>query len=128
MQIFFTGAASDQNLIDAIIKDETIYSLAGKLSIEEFINFTKRAAAVCCVNTVIVHIAAAAQTPVIVLYALTNPQHTPWCDKKSVLYFPVEDALKSKNEIIRYVNDNCLPEVNNYPSPETVAEKILELI
>ena len=129
LHIFITGTVSEQNLINLIINDkENVHSLAGKLSIEELINFTKHAAAVCCVNTVIAHIAAAAETPVVVLYAQTNPQHTPWCNKKSVLYFSVEENLKSKNEIIKYVNEKYYSEITKYPSPETVVDNILNWI
>jgi ADP-heptose:LPS heptosyltransferase len=36
-----------------------------------------------------VHMAAALGTPVVVLYALTNPQHTPWQVRQRVLYHDV---------------------------------------
>ncbi len=37
-------------------------------------------------NTGPVHIAAALDTPVVDLYALTNPQHTPWNTSHRTLY------------------------------------------
>jgi ADP-heptose:LPS heptosyltransferase len=40
-------------------------------------------------NTGPVHIAAAVGTPVVDLYALTNPQHTPWAVPSVVLYHDV---------------------------------------
>ncbi len=40
-------------------------------------------------NTGPVHIAAAVGTPVVDLYALTNPQHTPWGVPNRVLYHDV---------------------------------------
>jgi ADP-heptose:LPS heptosyltransferase len=37
-------------------------------------------------NTGPVHVAAAVGTPVVDLYALTNPQHTPWMVPSRVLF------------------------------------------
>lgn len=54
------------------------FSLARMLCLEEFIALIKEAPLVISANTSTAHIAAACNTPVIVLYALTNPQHTPW--------------------------------------------------
>lgn len=78
-------------------------SLAGQLNIRELIVLIKHAALLISVNTGTVHIAAATNTPVCVLYALTNPQHTPWLVAGSVLYFDVPEELCSKNEVVRYV-------------------------
>jgi ADP-heptose:LPS heptosyltransferase len=40
-------------------------------------------------NTGPAHIAAGVNTPIIDIYARTNPQHTPWMVKSKVLYFDV---------------------------------------
>jgi ADP-heptose:LPS heptosyltransferase len=82
---------------------EGAVSLAGQLDLEELIVLIKHAALLISVNTGMVHIAAATQTPVCVLYALTNPQHTPWRVACKVLYFDVREDLCSKNEVVRHV-------------------------
>lgn len=82
---------------------EGAISLAGQLDLEELIVLIKHAALLISVNTGTIHIAAATNTPVCVLYALTNPQHTPWRVASKVLYFDVPEDLCSKNEVIRYV-------------------------
>lgn len=85
------------------IKLEGAISLGGQLSLQELIVLIKHAALLISVNTGMIHIAAATKTPVCVLYALTNPQHTPWRVASKVLYFDVPEDLCSKNEVVRYV-------------------------
>jgi ADP-heptose:LPS heptosyltransferase len=94
-QLVITG--KENTLIEGAI------SLAGKLNIEELIVLIKHAVLLISVNTGTIHIAAATATPVCVLYALTNPQHTPWKVNSKVLYFDIPEHLCSKNEVVRYV-------------------------
>ncbi|HKU85006.1 MAG TPA: glycosyltransferase family 9 protein [Casimicrobiaceae bacterium] len=53
-------------------------SLAGALGIAELAALLQDAETVVCNNSVAAHLCAAVGTPVVDLYALTNPQHTPW--------------------------------------------------
>jgi ADP-heptose:LPS heptosyltransferase len=53
-------------------------SLAGELDLAELAALIGRAPLLVSNNTGPVHIAASLGTPVVDLYALTNPQHTPW--------------------------------------------------
>ena len=53
-------------------------SLAGRLDVAELAALLARAPLLVSNNTGPVHLAAAVGTPVVDLYALTNPQHTPW--------------------------------------------------
>ena len=84
--------------------------MAGKLTIEEFILVIRYSSMLVSVNTSGIHIAAAMATPVVVLYALTNPQHSPWHAKGKVLLYDVPEKLKSKNEVIRFVHDHLHPQ------------------
>jgi len=70
-----------------------------------------------------VHIAAALGTPVVDLYALTNPQHTPWRVASRVLIHdvPCRNCLKS---VCPEQHHDCLRRVE----PEAVATAALELI
>ena len=101
--------------------------MAGLLSVEEFIALINRARIVISVNTGTVHIAAATQTPVVVLYALTNPQHTPWKISSSFLYFSVKKNLKIKNEVVKYVSEKLMNEWKPVPSPDDILKAVNDL-
>lgn len=107
-QILLTGSASEKKLTDEIAQGigTNAFSIAGFLSLDEFICLIDEAPLLLSVNTGPVHIAAATQTPVIVLYAQTNPQHTPWKTPSKVLYFEVPEALRSKNEVLKFVQNH----------------------
>jgi ADP-heptose:LPS heptosyltransferase len=96
---------------------------AGLFSVPEFITLVSRCPLVISVNTSAVHIAAATGTPVLVLYALTNPQHTPWKVPGTVLYFDVPAHLRSKNEVIRFVYE----QFRNEPLPPATPENIVQV-
>ncbi len=66
---------------------EAAVNLAGELSLAEFIALVAVAPLLITNNSGPVHIAAALGTPVVDLYATTNPQHTPWLVDHRVLYF-----------------------------------------
>ncbi|MFD0766915.1 glycosyltransferase family 9 protein [Mucilaginibacter lutimaris] len=105
-QVLFTGSASEKQLTDELerLTGAGSFSIAGMLNIEEFVCLIKHAPVIVSVNTGTVHIAAAVGTPVVVLYAQTNPQHTPWMAPHKVLEFSVPNHLRSKNQVIAYVN------------------------
>lgn len=105
-QLLITGAASEKCLADSMAAciGDNAFSLAGHLDLAEFVLLISRSRLVISVNTGTVHLAAATQTPVVVLYALTNPQHYPWNIHGRVLTFEVPEHLKSRNEVIRYVD------------------------
>jgi ADP-heptose:LPS heptosyltransferase len=97
------------------------------LNLDEFIYVIKTAPLVVSVNTGTVHIAAALGTPVVVLYAQTNPQHTPWMAPHKVLPFSIEQNVQSKNEVIAYVNKTVYDKHTDYPSAAEVMIAISEL-
>ena len=78
--LVLTGGAHEMGLIDAIEipPGARVLSLAGQLGIGELGALLAQASLVISNNTGPAHIAAAVGTPVVDLYALTNPQHTPW--------------------------------------------------
>jgi len=63
--------------------------LCGELSLGELAAAIEGAAVLICNNSGPAHIAAALDVPVVDLYALTNPQHTPWQVASKVLYHDV---------------------------------------
>ena len=73
-------------------------TLAGRLAMPELAALIGDARLLLSNNTGPAHIAAAMGTPVTVLYALTNPQHTPWRVPAQVLSHdvPCRHCLKSE--------------------------------
>jgi ADP-heptose:LPS heptosyltransferase len=128
-QLLITGASFERELCERITEGigAGAFCLAG-LSIEELTALIHEAPLVISVNTGTAHIAAATQTPVIVLYALTNPQHTPWNVASEILYFSVKEQLKSKNEIVNYVNEYIMDKGVEMPSPLRILEAAQSLL
>jgi ADP-heptose:LPS heptosyltransferase len=129
-QVLLTGVKQESALTDSLTAaiGKGAYSLAGELSLVQFAQLIKQTSLVVSVNTATVHIAAAVQTPVIVLYALTNPQHAPWKGKGKLLLFDVPHALCSKNEVIRYVHAQWHPKDVTMPTPEEVLQAVRQLL
>ena len=98
-QVVFTGGRDEQGLVDAARHSMTrpSSSLAGELSLGELAALIAEADVLLCNNSGPAHMAAAIGTPVVVLYALTNPQHTPWRVPCEVLNddVPCRNCLKS---------------------------------
>ena len=74
-------------------------------------------------NTGPVHMAAALGTPVVDLYALTNPQHTPWAVPHRVLSHDVPCKYCYKS-VCPEGHHNCLRLV----TPEAVVQAARELV
>ncbi len=127
-QILLTGSHNELSWIQTIQQDSKAVLLAGLLAIDELIAIVDKAVAVLSVNTGTIHLAAALQTPVLVLYAQSNPQHTPWQVKNKVMPYSVPNELRSKNEVIRYVNDKLYQPVIPYPSPSEVVTEFITLL
>jgi lipopolysaccharide heptosyltransferase II len=94
VNLVLTGDANEVELVDAIIaasgvKAPAVQSLAGQLDLGQLGAAIKLAAAVVSNNTGPAHMAAAIGTPLVDLYALTNPQHTPWQVESRVLFHDV---------------------------------------
>ncbi|HET9664700.1 MAG TPA: glycosyltransferase family 9 protein, partial [Burkholderiales bacterium] len=89
--VLFTGNAQEVDLVEGIraAMAHASSSFAGRLGVAELGALLERAALLIANNTGPVHIAAALGTPVVDLYALTNPQHTPWQVRSEVLYADV---------------------------------------
>lgn len=97
-QLVLTGLAHEQDWIGSLSKNigPGAFCVAGLFSLAEFIELIRLSSLVVSVNTGTAHIAAATGTPVVVLYALTNPQHAPWKVAGRVLLFDVTETARSK--------------------------------
>jgi lipopolysaccharide heptosyltransferase II len=98
-QVAVTGSASERDLAEfvRVSSGPEAFSLAGALTLGEFGAVIERSPLLVSNNTGAVHIAAAMGTPVVDLYALTNPQHTPWLVPNRVLSrdVPCRNCYKS---------------------------------
>ena len=66
-----------------------VHDVTGALDLAELAALITCAPVLITNNTGPSHIAAAVDTPVVCLYALTNPQHTPWLVPSRVLSYDV---------------------------------------
>jgi lipopolysaccharide heptosyltransferase II len=124
IQVVFTGDQSECQLIESIQSmGGHSYSLAGKLTLSELAALLQKAPLLLSNNTGPVHIASAVGTPVVVLYALTNPQHTPWKVPNRVLNHDVPCKYCYKS-ICPELHHNCLRQVK----PTFVVQAIQELL
>lgn len=128
--LLVTGSSSEKLLADRITAGigAQAVSVAGTLDLGEFIQLVGKAMCVISVNTGTIHIAAAMQTPAVVLYAQTNPQHTPWKSPYALLPFSVPRKLRSKNPIIRHVADRLYAGEIPFPEPQGVLDAVKQLL
>jgi lipopolysaccharide heptosyltransferase II len=121
----FTGDANEVELVEGIRRAMGVpsRSLAGRLPLPELGALIAEADLLVCNNTGPAHIAAAVGTPVVDLYALTNPQHTPWQVASRVLNHdvPCRNCYKS---VCPAGHHDCLRRV----PPEAVADAARELL
>lgn len=125
LQILFTGDESERALVDTIrgFAAHPLPSLAGRLGLGELAAVIDSAAVLIANNTGPVHLAAAVGTPVVDIYALTNPQHTPWKVAHRVLYEDVPCRFCYRS-ICPQGHHNCLRLLD----PQRVAEAARELL
>lgn len=124
-EVVFTGDAGEAQLVEGIRARMKVRSrsLAGSLSLAELGALIDAADLLICNNTGPAHVAAAVGTPVVDLYALTNPQHTPWRVESRVLFHdvPCRNCYKS---VCPAGHHDCLRGV----APERVAAAARELL
>ncbi|MCM5679479.1 glycosyltransferase family 9 protein [Schlegelella sp. S2-27] len=123
--VLFTGGRDEEPLVQeaqAAMRQRSV-SLAGRLSLGEFAAVLERAQLLVSNNSGPVHLAAALGTPVVDLYALTNPQHTPWRVAHRVLNHdvPCRNCLKS---VCPQGHHDCLSKVE----PRAVVAAAAELL
>ena len=124
-QILFTGTEQERALIDSIrdMMQAPCASLAGMVTLEELGAVLAKAPLLVSNNTGTVHLASAVGTPVVDLYALTNPQHRPWRVPQRVLF---EDVA------CRFCYQSNCPEGHHHClraiTPEAVAAAVMSLL
>jgi len=93
-QLVFTGGAEEADLVQEVREASGVpsLSLVGGLDLGELAALIAQAPVLISNNTGPAHLAAAVGTSVVDLYALTNPQHTPWRVPHRVLFQEVPCA------------------------------------
>ena len=125
LRILITGGPKERSEVGSLCRaapDATV-SLAGSLDLGELLALLGRAPLLISNNTGPVHLAAAAGTPVVDLYALTNPQHTPWMTPSRVLNHDVPCKYCYRS-VCPEGHHDCLRLV----PPDRVVEAALELL
>jgi lipopolysaccharide heptosyltransferase II len=123
-RVVFTGSRAEVDLVDEItsMMDQPALSVAGRLGLGELGALIEAAPVLISNNTAPVHIAAAVGTPVVDVYALTNPQHTPWEVANRVLYHDVPCKFCYKS-MCPEGHHNCLELV----TPQSIVDAAVEL-
>ena len=98
-------------------------SLAGRLDLAGLGAAILLADVVLCNNSGPAHMAAAIGTPLVDLYALTNPQHTPWMVRHALLYHDVPCRFCYRS-VCPEGHHDCLRRVE----PARVADAVLALL
>ena len=125
-QIVFTGTTEEKGLLERMRSERPSYDVfdfMGLLDFAELVALISETPLLISNNTAPVHIAASVGTPVVDLYAWTNPQHTPWMVEHRLLNkeVPCKYCYKS---ICPYGHQNCLALV----TPEEVVAAAADLL
>lgn len=125
LEVIFSGSAGERGRIEQIRTEmgAASQSLTGLLRLGEMAALLSFAPLLISNNTGPVHMAAALGRPVVDLYALTNPQHTPWRTPSRVLYHDVPCRWCYKS-VCPEKHNNCLRLVR----PEAVVAAAVELL
>jgi lipopolysaccharide heptosyltransferase II len=124
IQIVFTGTKAERELVESIRSSVAApsVSLVDRLNINELTALLALVPLLITNNTGPMHIAAAVQTPIVALYALTNPQHTPWHVPNRTLFYDVP---------CRYCYKSICPEQHHHclelVEPEQVVQAAIDL-
>ena len=127
--LVFTGSSDEAEAIASIRREAACdsplasRSLAGELDLGKLAALIAQAPVVVSNNTGPAHLCAALGTPVVDLYALTNPQHTPWQVVSRVLFadVPCRFCLRS---VCPHGHHACLAGV----APGRVVAAVAELL
>lgn len=122
--LIFTGSSDEAALVEEIRNGVPgTHSLCGELGLGQLAALIALASLLISNNTGPAHIAAAVGTAVVDLYALTNPQHTPWQVPNRVLFQDVSCRFCYKS-VCPQGHHRCLTDV----APSRVVDAALDLL
>lgn len=125
LPVLITGSPDEADLGHTILAaiEQHAFNAAGELTTAEFAATVQNAHFVISNNTSTVHIASACGTPVVDIYALTNPQHTPWMVPSRIMYKPMPCGFCYRSQCLR--GDNaCINQV----TPEQITAAAQDLM
>ncbi|UXY16300.1 glycosyltransferase family 9 protein [Chitiniphilus purpureus] len=124
-QAVLTGSAAELDDVAQLQQQAGVptLSLAGRIDLAELGAAIRLADVVLSNNSGPAHLAAAIGTPLVDLYALTNPQHTPWLVRHALLFHDVPCKYCYKS-VCPQGHHACLRQV----SPAQVADAVLALL
>lgn len=126
--VLLTGSAGERPLVSAVVHAAApdvrthLHDLSGQLPLGELAALIEAAGVLVSNNSGPVHLASALGTAVVDLYALTNPQHTPWQTANRVLFRDV-DCRWCYRSVCPEGHHACLLGV----APDEVVQAALEL-
>jgi ADP-heptose:LPS heptosyltransferase len=125
VRLVFTGDSAEVAVAERVrrLAEDPGPSLAGRLSLAELAALLEAAPVLLAGNTGPVHLAAAVGTPVVDVYALTNPQHAPWMVPSRVLYQDVP-CRWCYSSVCREGHHRCVLGV----TPEQIVTAALDLM
>lgn len=128
-QIVLTGTQNEKELADYICSKagSGIFSTVGMLDLKQLIGLLSQTRVLIANNTGVIHVAAALKTPVIGIYAATNPQHYPWKVKHKLLLFDVPEENRSRNIIIKYAYDKVYGNAHKSVTPADIVQAVQEI-
>jgi ADP-heptose:LPS heptosyltransferase len=125
IQVVLTGNDQERELVARVrdLAGVPIVSLAGRLQLGQLAALLQAAPLLISNNSGPVHLAAAVGTSIVDLYALTNPQHTPWQVPSRVLSHdvPCRNCFRS---VCPEKHQHCLTLIE----PRQVVAAALELL
>ena len=123
--LVLTGAPHEAALAEEIgaASGVPVLSLAGQLHLGQLGAAIQLASVVVANNTGPANMAAALGTPLVDLYALTNPQHTPWQVDSRLLFHDVPCRFCHKSICPQEHND-CLAKV----APQRIVDAVRSLM
>ena len=125
LPLVLTGSAAEIPLVDHIRRRAALpaVSLAGRLGLGELGAALRLAAVAVAGSSGPAHIAAAVGTPLVDVYALTHPGHTPWGGRSRVLFHDVS---------CRFCGERACPQGHQAcvagVAPARVAEAVRDLL
>jgi lipopolysaccharide heptosyltransferase II len=124
IQVVLTGSSEESLILDEVQRASGLptYAVVRDLSLGGLAALISEAPLLLSNNTGPVHLAAGVGTPVVDLYALTNPQHTPWHVASRVLYEDV-DCKWCYSSQCREQHHACLDNLR----PDDIVAAVLEL-
>jgi lipopolysaccharide heptosyltransferase II len=123
--LVLSGSGEEVRLIEQISAGSgvAVHSLGGQLDLGQLGAAIRLASVMVCNNTGPAHMAAAIGTPLVDLYALTNPQHTPWQVEHRLLFHDVACRYCYKS-VCPQGHHDCLAKID----PQQVADAVCSLL